>query len=59
MFGAEDGVVSCRYLRRQIDTGAVRRGVPLMPMERAALDYVDELTSRPEAVAQVRRPAET
>ncbi len=48
VFGAQDGVVSCRYLRRQIDAGAVRRGVPLTEMERAALDYVDELTSRPD-----------
>ena len=48
VFGAKDGVVSCRYLRRQIDAGAARRGVPLTEMERAALDYVDELTSRPD-----------
>ena len=41
-------MVSCRYLRRQIDSGAERRGVPHTPVEKAALDYVDELTSRPD-----------
>lgn len=46
VFGHKDGVVSCRYLRRQIDSGAERRGVPHTPVEKAALDYVDELTSR-------------
>jgi hypothetical protein len=46
VFGAQDGVVSCRYLRRQIDSGAERRGVPHTAFETAALDYVDELTSR-------------
>ena len=48
VFGAKDGVVSCRYLRRQIDSGAERRGVPHTAFEKAALDYVDELTSRPD-----------
>jgi hypothetical protein len=48
VFGARDGVVSCRYLRRQIDAGAARRGVPLTAFERAALDYLDELTERPD-----------
>jgi alpha-ketoglutarate-dependent taurine dioxygenase len=40
--------VSCRYLRRQIDAGATRRGVPLSVFEREALDYLDELTERPD-----------
>ena len=48
VFGAKDGVVSCRYLRRQIDSGAERRGVPHTAFETAALGYVDELTSRPD-----------
>ena len=48
VFGHKDGVVSCRYLRRQIDSGAERRGVPLTAVEKAALDCVDELTSRPD-----------
>jgi len=46
VFGARDGVVSCRYLRRQIDAGAVRRGAPLTAMETEALDYFDALTER-------------
>src|SRR5499426_4921666 len=52
VFGHKDGVVSCRYLRRQIDSGAERRGVPLTAIEKAALDYVDELTSRPRPAAR-------
>jgi hypothetical protein len=48
VFGARDGVVSCRYIRNQINAGAVKRGVPLTTLEQAALDYLDELTQRPD-----------
>jgi hypothetical protein len=48
VFGAKDGVVSCRYIRNQINAGAVKRGVPLTTLEQAALDYLDELTRRPD-----------
>jgi hypothetical protein len=48
VFGARDGVVSCRYIRNQINAGAVKRGVPLTTLEQAALDYLDELTRRPD-----------
>ena len=48
VFGARDGVVSCRYIRNQINAGAVKRGVPLTTLEQAALDYLDECTRRPE-----------
>ena len=47
VFGARDGVISCRYIRNQINAGAVKRGVPLTTLELAALDYLDELTRRP------------
>jgi len=48
IFGARDGVVSCRYIRNQINAGAVKRGVPLTTLEQAALDYLDECTRRPD-----------
>jgi hypothetical protein len=46
VFGARDGVVSCRYIRNQINAGAVKRGVPLTTIEKAALDHLDETTRR-------------
>jgi TfdA family taurine catabolism dioxygenase TauD len=46
VFGARDGVVSCRYIRNQINAGAVKRGVPLTALEQAALDYLDDCTRR-------------
>lgn len=46
VFGHRDGVVSCRYIRNQINAGAVKRDVPLTTLEAAALDYMDSLTRR-------------
>ena len=46
VFGYRDGVVSCRYIRNQINAGAVKREVPLTRLEQAALDYLDEQTRR-------------
>ena len=46
VFGARDGIVSCRYLRNQINAGAVKREVPLTRLETAALDFFDEQTRR-------------
>jgi hypothetical protein len=48
VFGCQDGVVSCRYIRNQINAGAVKRGVPLTSIEEAALDFLDEQTRRPD-----------
>jgi hypothetical protein len=48
VFGCVDGVVSCRYIRNQINAGAVKREVPLTTFERAALDFLDEQTRRPD-----------
>ena len=48
VFGYRDGVVSCRYIRNQINAGAVKREVPLTTFEKAALDYLDEQTRRPD-----------
>jgi Taurine catabolism dioxygenase TauD, TfdA family len=46
VFGHSGGMVSCRYIRNQINAGAVKRGVPLTPIETAALDLLDEQTRR-------------
>jgi hypothetical protein len=46
VFGAKNGVVSCRYIRNQINAGAVKRDVPLTTLEKAALDFLDEQTMR-------------
>lgn len=46
VFGQKNGVVSCRYIRNQINAGAVKREVPLTAIEKAALDYFDEQTRR-------------
>jgi hypothetical protein len=48
VFGCRDGVVSCRYIRNQINAGAVKRDVPLTTLEKAALDFFDEQTRRPD-----------
>jgi hypothetical protein len=48
VFGHRDGVVSCRYIRNQINAGAVKREVPLTTFEKAALEYLDEQTKRPD-----------
>ena len=46
VFGYADGMVSCRYIRNQINAGAVKREIPLTTFERAALDHLDEQTRR-------------
>jgi hypothetical protein len=46
VFGQKDGVISCRYIRNQINAGAVKRGIPLRRLEAEALDYLDEMTRR-------------
>lgn len=48
VFGYRDGQVSARYIRNQINAGAVKREVPLTTFEQAALDYLDEQTRRPD-----------
>src|SRR5258708_31456584 len=47
VFGARDGVVSCRYIRNQINAGALKRGVPLTTLEQSAREYLDERTRPP------------
>src|SRR5258705_11336286 len=40
VYGNQDGVVSCRYIRNQITPGAVKRQVPLTTVERPPLDFL-------------------
>ena len=47
VFGARDGVVSVRLVRNQINAACVKTGVPLAPLEKAALDLFDELAQEP------------
>ncbi len=46
VYGQQDGVLSCRYIRNQINAGAVKRGQPLTAMEQEVLDYFDAQTQR-------------
>jgi len=46
VFGQRDGVLSCRYIRNQINAAAVKRATPLTKMELEALDYFDALSCR-------------
>ena len=48
VFGQKDGLISCRYLRNQINAGAVKRGIPLTKIEFEALEYFDSLTRHPD-----------
>jgi len=47
VFGARDGLVSVRLVRNQINAAAAKSGVPLEPLEKAALDLFDELAYDP------------
>ena len=48
VFGARDGLVSVRLIRNQINAACIKTGVPLEPLERAALDLFDELAHDPD-----------
>ncbi|WP_158213345.1 TauD/TfdA family dioxygenase [Pigmentiphaga sp. NML080357] len=47
VFGQVDGLVSCRYVRAQIEAGAAKLGQPLAALEVEALDCLDELARDP------------
>lgn len=40
------GRLSCAFVRKLIETGAAKRGVPLTPLEQAAIDCVHDLAIR-------------
>ncbi|MDO9711853.1 TauD/TfdA family dioxygenase [Paracraurococcus lichenis] len=46
VFSRHRGVLSCRFIRNPIETGAQRRGVPLTEEEREALDLMSNLSAR-------------
>ena len=47
VFGARNGLVSVRLIRNQINAACTKTGVPLEPIEKAALDLFDELAYDP------------
>ena len=47
VFGARDGLVSVRLIRNQMNAACTKTGVPLEPIEKAALDLFDELAHDP------------
>ena len=48
VFGARDGLISVRLIRNQINAACTKTGIPLAPIERAALDLFDELAHDPD-----------
>lgn len=46
VFSRWQGVLSCRFIRNPIETGAQRRGVPLTEQEREALELMSALSAR-------------
>jgi hypothetical protein len=46
VFGQKDGVVSCRYIRNQINAGAVKREVPLTARDIQFINNYTVLHSR-------------
>lgn len=48
VFGARDGLLSVRLIRNQINAACTKTGIPLAPIEQAALDLFDELAQAPD-----------
>lgn len=46
VFEYNAGRVNCAFVRKLIETGAAKRGVPLTPLQQEAIDYVHELALR-------------
>ena len=46
VFSRAGGLVSCRFIRNPIETGAQRRGIPLTEAEREALELMSTLSAR-------------
>lgn len=46
VFEYNNGRVNCAFAKKIIETGAKKRGVPLTPLQQAAIDYVHELGIR-------------
>ena len=43
VFEYNNGRINCAFAKKIIETGARKRGVPLTPLQQAAIDYVHEL----------------
>jgi hypothetical protein len=48
VFGARDGLLSVRLIRNQINAACAKTGIPLEPIEQAALDLFDQLAQDPD-----------
>ncbi|MBO9516417.1 MAG: TauD/TfdA family dioxygenase [Variovorax sp.] len=46
VFEYNNGRVNCAFAKKIIETGARKRGVPLTPLQQAAIDYVHDLGTR-------------
>jgi hypothetical protein len=54
VFGLAGGQVSIRYVRKSIETGMAKLGREFTSEEARVLDYLDELTRRPDLVKRMR-----
>lgn len=48
IFSYYDGKLACRYLRRYIELGHERKGVPIAIIQKEALDLLDAISFQPE-----------
>lgn len=46
VFEYNNGRINCAFVRKLIETGAAKRGVPLTALQKEAIDYVHELALR-------------
>jgi hypothetical protein len=59
VFSTKDGVLSTRFVRGVIDRGAAALGEPLTAIEKAALDFLEEVARRDEVLLELTlRPGE-
>jgi hypothetical protein len=54
VFANVNGQISIRYVRKSIETGMAKLGRAFSDEESRLLDYLDEVTQRPELVASMR-----
>ena len=54
VFAQADGQVSMRYVRKSIETGMAKLGRSFSEEELKLLDYIDEVTQRPDLVVTMR-----
>ena len=48
VFAYHEGLISCRYNKRQLELGAEKAGHPLTPKQQEAIDYFRDLSLRPD-----------